>query len=135
VLHLVRDIFAHHEALIVALLSLNAPNFYQIFNRNGRSKAKERMQNRAMAFAPDRLIDIVHDRLVQRQILDPKLFKEEFLPYSSVWIDSNTSWIETGQARPKELCGQQGVSCFALLVCLVSQINFFTVALRCQAEL
>jgi len=134
-LHLVRDVFAHHEALIVALLSLNAPNFYQILNRNGRSKAKERLQNRAMAFAPDWLINIVHDRLVQRRILDPKYFKKEFLPFSSVWIDSNTSWIETGQPPPKELCGQQGVSCFALLVCLVFQITLFTDALRCQAEL
>ena len=92
-LDLATDIFAQHEALIVALMSLHAPNFYQIFNRNGWSKQKERKQNRAMAFVPDWIINIVHDRLVQRRILDPIFFKKEFLPYSSVWIDSNTTMV------------------------------------------
>ena len=49
---LTKDIFAQHEALIVALMSLHAPNFYKIFNRNGWSKQKEQKQNRAMAFVP-----------------------------------------------------------------------------------
>lgn len=116
-LYLATDIFAQHEALIVALMSLHAPNFYQIFNRNGWSKTKERKQNRAMAFVPDWIINIVHDRLVQRRILNPIFFKKEFLPYSSVWIDSNTSWLESGQKRPTELCGRQGVRFLALILC------------------
>jgi hypothetical protein len=65
-------------------------------------------------------MNFVRDRLVQRKILDPSLFKKDFLPYSSVWIDSNTGWLESGQKRPTELCGRQvlqGVRCFALLVC------------------
>ncbi len=46
-----------------------------------------------MAFVPDWLINFVHDRLVQRKILDPSLFKKDCLPYSSVWIDSNTTLV------------------------------------------
>ena len=130
-LKIAKDIFAQHEALIVALMSLHAPNFYKIFNRNGWSKQKEQKQNRAMAFVPDWIVDIVHDRLVQRRILDPSFFKKEFLPYSSVWIDSNTSWIEAGQKRPSELCGRQGVSFF----CFVDhQLNLFTGTFRCKAN-
>jgi hypothetical protein len=45
-----------------------------------------------------------------RHILDPKYFKEEALPYSSVWIDSNSSWKEIGCERPTHMCGRQGVS-------------------------
>ena len=30
-------------------------------------------------------------------------FKTEFLPYSSVWIDSNSSWMEIGCPRPTEI--------------------------------
>jgi hypothetical protein len=60
---------------------------------NGWFKTKESKQNRAMAFVPDWLINFVHDRLVQRKILDPSLFKKDCLPYSSVWIDSNTTLV------------------------------------------
>ena len=108
-LYLATDIFAQHEAQIVALMSLHAPNFYHIFNRNGWSKQKERKQNRAMAFVPDWIINIVHDRLVQRRILDPIFFKKEFLPYSSVWIESNTSWLESGQNCSGDCGGGENV--------------------------
>jgi hypothetical protein len=134
-LKLAKDIFAQHEALIVALMSLHAPNFYKIFNRNGWSKKKEGRQNRAMAFAPDWIVNIVYDRLVARQILDPIFFKKEFLPYSSVWIDSNTSWIEAGQKRPSEVCGRQGVSypfCFAGLLTIKKSVHRY---IQMQSEL
>jgi hypothetical protein len=87
-----------------------------------------------MAFAPHWLITIVHDRLVARKILDPIYFKKEFLPYSSVWIDSNTSWMECGQRRPSELCGRQGVSLFLLCGFVDHQINLFTGTFRCTAN-
>jgi hypothetical protein len=45
-----------------------------------------------MAWAPDWLITIIRNRLVDRGILDPTFFPVENLEFSSVWIDSNTSW-------------------------------------------
>jgi hypothetical protein len=62
-----------------------------------------------MAFAKPWLIQIVRNRLVEKRILDPTFFLEEFLEYSSVWIDSNSSWLEAGCKRPTALCGRQGV--------------------------
>jgi len=103
-----KHLFSHDEALIVALLSLREQSFHQIFNRF-KNRTMELKQNRAMAFAPTWLIEIIHDRLVQRNILNPHFFKKEYIPYSSVWIDSNTSWKETGQKKPTEVCGRQGV--------------------------
>jgi len=132
-LHGVTNIFTQDEALIVALLSLHAGNFHQILNRF-KTKKEERKQNRAMAFAPHWLIEIVYERLVKRQILDPNFFKKEFLHYSSVWIDSNTSWIEAGQKKPSELCGRQGVSFFLLCGFVDHQINLFTGTFRCKAN-
>jgi hypothetical protein len=107
-LHGTMHIFSQNEALIVALLSLREQSFHQIFNRF-KNKTMERKQNRAMAFAPTWLIEIIHDRLVKRKILNPHFFKKEYIPYSSVWIDSNTSWKESGQKKPTEVCGRQGV--------------------------
>jgi hypothetical protein len=46
---------------------------------------------------------------VKKQILDTNYFKEEALPYSCVWIDSNSSWKEVGIERPRHMCGWQGV--------------------------
>lgn len=117
-LHGTLHVFSHDEALIVALLSLREQSFHQIFNRF-KTRTMERKQNRAMAFAPTWLIEIIHDRLVERKILNPLFFKKEYIPYSSVWIDSNTSWKESGQKKPTEVCGQQGVLvfCFADLFC------------------
>jgi hypothetical protein len=89
-LHGTLHVFSHDEALIVALLSLREQSFHQILNRF-KTRTMERKQNRAMAFAPTWLIEIIHDRLVQRNILNPLFFKKEYIPYSSVWIDSNTS--------------------------------------------
>jgi hypothetical protein len=63
-----------------------------------------------MAFAKPWLIFIVRDRLVEKQILNPSFFPKDDLEYSSVWIDSNSSWLEAGCIRPTELCGQQGVN-------------------------
>jgi hypothetical protein len=62
-----------------------------------------------MAFAKPWLIRIVRARLVEKQILDASFFPEDLLEYSSVWIDSNSSWLEAGCKRPTELCGRQGV--------------------------
>jgi hypothetical protein len=108
-LHNTPHVFSHDEALIVALLSLRCEqSFHKIFNRF-KNKTMELKQNRAMAFAPTWLIEIIHDRLVQRNILNPLFFKKEYIPYSSVWIDSNTSWKESGQKKPTEVCGRQGV--------------------------
>ena len=45
-----------------------------------------------MAWAPDWLIAIIRSRLVTRGILEDSYFPIEKLQYSSVWIDSNTSW-------------------------------------------
>lgn len=110
-LHCVTKIFTQDEALIVALLSLGTRHFYQILNRF-KTKKQEVKQNRSMAFAPYWIIQIVYHRMKLRKILDPNYFKEEYLQYSSVWIDSNTSWMEAGQKRPIELCGRQGVRFF-----------------------
>ena len=129
-LHGVKQILTQDEALIVALLSLQATDFFQILNRF-KFKRQEVKQNRAMAFAPHWLIKIVHERFVRRKILDPNVFMEKYLQYSSVWIDSNTSWMEAGQKRPSELCGRQGVSFF----CFVDhQLNLFTGTFRCKAN-
>lgn len=49
-------------------------------------------QNRAMAWAPEWLIEIIRDRLIERGILDKRFFPRNKLDLSSVWIDSNTSW-------------------------------------------
>jgi len=114
-LHNVKNVLTQDEALIVALLSLHARDFYQILNRY-KTKKQEVKQNRAMAFAPNWIIEIVYHRMILRKILDPNYFKEEYLRYSSVWIDSNTSWMEAGQPRPSELCGRQGVR-FFIRVC------------------
>jgi hypothetical protein len=56
------------------------------------SDSLDSKQNRAMAWAPDWLITIIRDRLVDRDILDATFFPVKNLPFSSVWIDSNTSW-------------------------------------------
>ena len=77
-------------------------------------------QNRAMAWAPLWLIRILRNRLVLRGILDEELFPDELLDYSSVWIDSNTSWrnnysysekygVQSRSIKPKFLCARQGV--------------------------
>jgi hypothetical protein len=63
-----------------------------------------------MAFSRTWLVSVVYSRMVTRHILDPEYFKEEALPYSSVWIDSNSSWKEIGCERPTHMCGRQGVS-------------------------
>lgn len=131
-LHCVTNIFTQDEALIVALLSLHPPNFHQILNRY-KTQRQEFKQNRAMAFAPHWMIQIVHYRLVLRKILDPIYFKEEYLQYSSVWIDSNTSWKEAGQKRPSELCGRQGVR-FLLCGIVDHRINMFTGTFRCKTN-
>jgi hypothetical protein len=132
-LHSVTNIFTQDEALIVALLSLHVGHFHQILNRF-KSKKQERKQNRAMAFAPHWMVKIVHERFVRRKILDPNYFKEEFLHYSSVWIDSNTSWMEAGQKRPSEVCGRQGVSLVLLCGFVDHQIKLFTGTFRCKTN-
>ena len=63
-----------------------------------------------MAFAKSWIVEIMFSRLQEKGILAKELFKTEFLPYSSVWIDSNSSWMEIGCQRPTEMCGRQGVS-------------------------
>jgi hypothetical protein len=63
-----------------------------------------------MAFAKTWIIEILHQRLVQKEILDPAFFKSEALPFSGVWIDANSSWQECGNNAPLQLCGQQKVS-------------------------
>jgi hypothetical protein len=75
-LHGILHVFSHDEALIVALFSLREQSFHQIFNRF-KNRTMERKQNRAMEFAPTWLIEIIHDRLVQRNILNPLFFKKE----------------------------------------------------------
>ena len=62
-----------------------------------------------MAFSRTWLVCEVYSRLVKKQILDTNYFKEEALPYSCVWIDSNSSWKEVGIERPRHMCGRQGV--------------------------
>lgn len=79
-------------------------------NRNGWKAPKEQRQNRAMAWCSPWLVDIIYSRLVGWKILDPDHFKEHRMTYSSVWIDSNTSWKECDSKRPKETCARQGVS-------------------------
>ena len=73
-----------------------------------------------MAWAPVWLIRILRNRLVLRGILEEELFPEKLLDYSSVWIDSNTSWrnnysysekygVQSRSIKPKFLCARQGV--------------------------
>jgi hypothetical protein len=63
-----------------------------------------------MAFAKSWIVEILFLRLQIKGILSAEFFKKEALPYSSVWIDSNSSWMEIGCQRPTEMCGRQGVS-------------------------
>jgi hypothetical protein len=63
-----------------------------------------------MAFAKSWIVEIIFSRLQEKGILARDFFKKESLPYSSVWIDSNSSWIEIGCEKPTHMCGRQGVS-------------------------
>ena len=63
-----------------------------------------------MAFAKSWIVEIMFSRLQEKGILASDFFKKEALPYSSVWIDSISSWMEIGCQRPTEMCGRQGVS-------------------------
>ena len=62
-----------------------------------------------MAFAKPWLIAIVRARLVTKNILNASFFPDEYLKYSAVWIDSNSSWKEADCIMPTQLCGQQGL--------------------------
>ena len=68
-----------------------------------------------MAFAKTWIVEVVHSRLVKRGILDERFFTKIALPYSSVWIDANSSWQECGEKMPTELCGRQGVSIYIFI--------------------
>ena len=121
-LFLVTDIFSKHEMMVVATMSLSSTlKWFSISQRHhwGRDSL-DSDQNRAMAWAPLWLIRIIRQRLVQRGVLNETLFPVEQLDYSSVWIDSNTSWqnnysysekygVRSRSSKPKFLCARQGV--------------------------
>jgi hypothetical protein len=63
-----------------------------------------------MAFAKSWIVEILFARLQTKGILASEFFRRDALPYSAVWIDSNSSWMEIGCQKPTEMCGRQGVS-------------------------
>jgi hypothetical protein len=56
-----------------------------------------------MAFAKSWIVEIMFVRLQEKGILARDFLKKESLPYSSVWIDSNSSWMEIGCQRPTDM--------------------------------
>ncbi len=79
--------------LLVSLILTHAHSWFSISQPHPwGSDSLDSKQNRAMAWAPDWLITIIRDRLVDRGILDSTFFLVKNLEFSSVWIDSSTSW-------------------------------------------
>jgi hypothetical protein len=145
----VSPIFSKHEALLVAIMSLAAENWSPIRNRHGWTNPKELKQNKCMSFTIGfcdfTLLNCFKGNGICQAVAYTYrarstgaktntrcvFFPEDFLEYSSVWIDTNSSWLEAGRKRPTELCGRQRVTPnFSLSI----WGNTFSGTLRCATD-